>query len=62
MRAAVPSSIHPLNRSAPIDEVVIIVAHTALTIFSMMPGGATAQPSRIPGNRLFDMLVTNTVR
>ena len=62
IRAAVPSSIQPLSRSAPIGDALIIVAHTAPAIFSSIAGGATTQPSRRPGNRLFDRLVTNTVR
>ena len=61
MRAAVPSSIHPLSRSAPIGDVLIIVVHTAPATFSRNDGGATTDPSRSPGNRLFDKLVTHGV-
>ncbi|MNC89602.1 hypothetical protein D3C83_55640 [compost metagenome] len=62
MRAAVPSSIQPLSRSAPIGDAMIIVDQTTATIFSSSGGGATTHPRRMPGNRLFDRLVTKMVR
>ena len=48
--------------SAPIDDVVIIVAHTAPTMRSRIAGGATAHPRRRPPKRLLERLVTKTVR
>ena len=41
---------------------MIIDAHTAPTMLSSISGGALTQPRRIPGNRLFDRLVTYAVR
>ena len=41
---------------------MIIVVQTAPVTLSSIAGGATTQPSRIPGNRLFDRLVTKIVR
>jgi len=40
----------------------IVVVQTAAFSFSSIGGGATAQPRRIPGKRLFDTLVTKIVR
>jgi len=62
MRAAVPSSIQLLMMSAPIGDVLIIVAHTADVTFSTSDAGGTAHPRRRPGNRLFDRLVMKIVR
>ena len=62
MRAAVPSSIQPQRRSAPIGDGMIIVAQIAPVIFSSTAGGATAQPTRSPGKRLFERLVRKIVR
>src|SRR5687767_15488804 len=41
---------------------MIIVVQKAPATFSRMSGGAATQPRRIPGKRLFDKLVTKTVR
>ena len=43
MRAAVPSSIHPHSRSAPIGDVLIIVAHTARIAHWKRSEGAARQ-------------------
>jgi len=61
MRVAVPSSIQPVSRSAPIGEAMIIVDQTTCATFSSSTGGATAHPSLMPGNRLFERLVTKMV-
>ena len=47
--------------SAPIGELLTIVAQSAEVIGSSSAAGGTTQPTRNPGKRLFDKLVMNTV-
>src|SRR3989442_12983826 len=62
MRAAVPSSIQLLMMSAPIGEVLTIVAQSAEMIGSSSGAGGTTQPTRGPGEGVFDRVGMNTVR